>query len=97
LNPLYLIAEIHPHPEKLVEAKQAFDELMVATLQEPGCLLYDLVVEENSDTWIMLEKWASVEAWDLHMETAHVKSMNDLAPSISRTATILRFFSPVGA
>lgn len=96
MNPLYLIAEIHPNPEKLVEAKQAFEKLMDATLQEPGCLLYDLVVEENSDTWLMLEKWASVEAWNLHMETPHVKAINELSPSISRAATVLRFMNPVG-
>ena len=95
MNPLYLIAEIHPNPEKLSEAKLAFDELIAGTKSEPGCLLYDLVIEDKSDTWIMLEKWESVEAWNLHIETGHVKKMQRISPAFTSQDTLLRFLKPV--
>lgn len=95
MTPLYLIAEIYPHPDKLVAAREAFDDLIAKTTQEPGCLLYDLVIEQGSDHWLMLEKWESQEAWELHMETDHVKLINEVGSSLTRQPTVLRFLHPV--
>jgi quinol monooxygenase YgiN len=97
MTPLYLIAEIYPHPEKLVEARAIFAALTEKTLQEPGCLLYDLVVEDDSDHWLMLEKWESREAWDAHMQTDHVKQNQIDTPLISSKPTRLRFLTPAGS
>jgi len=95
MTPLYLIAEIFPLPDKIAEARDAFDELISKTSEEPGCLLFDLVIEQNSDHWLMLEKWASQEAWEQHMETDHVKHINHISPSFTQKATVLRFLDPV--
>jgi quinol monooxygenase YgiN len=99
MNPLYLIAEIHPLPEKLNDARTAFEALISESKKEPGCLLYDLVIESSvetgSETWIMMEKWASRDAWEQHMETPHVKHMNRISPAFSFAATVLRFLNPV--
>ena len=95
MKPLYLIAEIYPHPDKLNLARALFDELILKTLAEPGCLLYDLVIEEHSDHWLMLEKWESREAWEQHMLTDHVKSVNAAALEVTRSSTKLRFLSPL--
>jgi quinol monooxygenase YgiN len=95
MTPLYLIAEIYPHPEKLAEAREAFDDLIAKTMQEPGCLLYDLVIEQGGNHWLMLEKWASKEAWEQHMETDHVKHINQITPSLTHKQTLLRFLHPV--
>jgi quinol monooxygenase YgiN len=95
MTPLYLIAEIYPHPDKLAEAREAFDDLIAKTMQEPGCLLYDLVIEQDGDHWLMLEKWASKEAWEQHMETDHVKHINQISSSLTHKQTLLRFLHPV--
>lgn len=95
MKPLYLIAEIHPHPEKLDQAKKAFDELVTETIKEPGCLLYDLVIEQGSDSWLMVEKWESKTHWEAHMETEHVKKINELASDFVTRETKLRFLHPV--
>ena len=96
MTPLYLIAEIYPHPEKLQEARAIFEALVFKTLQEPGCLLYDLVIEEGSDCWLMLEKWESRQAWEAHMETDHVRQNQTDTSTVSRAQTVLRFLSPIG-
>jgi quinol monooxygenase YgiN len=98
MNPLYLIAEIHPLPEKLNDARAALEALILESKKELGCLLYDLVIEsstEGSETWIMMEKWESKQAWDRHMETAHVEQMNRLSPDFSQRETKLRFLHPL--
>lgn len=92
--PLYLIAEIHPDSSKIEEARSAYLALIAETLKEPGCLLYDLVAEEDSSTWIMLEKWESKAAWNLHMETEHVKRINENSAAFSTKDTKLRFLNP---
>jgi len=93
LNPLYLIAEIHPDPSKIEEAKAAYLALIAETLKEPGCLLYDLVAEDHSSSWIMLEKWESRDAWNAHMQTAHVKHINQSSAAFSSKETTLRFLT----
>lgn len=91
MRPLYLIAEIYPDPEKLSEAKKAFEELIAATQKEKGCLLYDLVIEEGNACWMMLEKWETRSAWDEHMKTNHVIAMNAASPKFTSQPTRLRF------
>ena len=58
-------------------------------------MLYDLVIEQDGDHWLMLEKWASKEAWEQHMETDHVKHINQITPSLTHKQTLLRFLHPV--
>lgn len=95
MKPLYLIAEIHPHPENLQFAKDAFGELVTETLKEPGCLLYDLVIEDGATNWLMIEKWETKQAWEAHMETDHVKKINEIAADFVIKETKLRFLHPV--
>ena len=95
MQPLYLIAEIVPRPDRLDEARSAFTELVAATLAEPGCELYDLVQSpEDPATWLMLEKWASREAWDAHMRTEHVIAHNARAGDFLVGPAVLRFYDP---
>lgn len=95
MTPFYLIAEIYPDPNKLPEAKAAFEELIQATRREPGCLLYELVAEEGSNTWLMIEKFESKQAWDSHMLEEHVQKMDAISESFTREKTKLRFFTPL--
>jgi quinol monooxygenase YgiN len=95
MKPLYLIAEIFPHPDKLLEARAAFAELIAATKKEQGCLLYDLVTEGTSETWLMIEKWESRQAWDAHMLEPHVVHINSIESEITRAPTKLNFYNPL--
>ena len=96
MQPLYLVAVITPRPDRVDEARTAFAHLVSATLQEPGCELYDLVVNpDDPGTWLMLEKWASRDAWDAHMRTDHVIAHNATADAFLSGPAELRFYDPV--
>lgn len=69
--------------------------LMSATKLEPGCELYDLVQESNQDCLVMMEKWESEVAWNAHMQTSHVKHINNFNPNLFEKATELRFYKAV--
>jgi quinol monooxygenase YgiN len=93
---LYLVADIYPNLEKRSEALAAYQELIEHSLAEPGCLLYDLVEDENnSNVWHMLEKWESKEVWDKHMESDHVLKMQGIEPEITAKPTVLHFLTEV--
>ena len=94
---LYLKADIYPDLSKQEQAKAAFQELIKHSLAEPGCLLYDLVVDDNNPTvWHMFEKWESKEVWDKHMTSDHVAKIQQLEESLLIAPTKLNFYEPVG-
>lgn len=93
---LYLKADIYPNLAKREEVEAAYAELMRASLSEPGCLLYDLVVdEENPQVWHMFEKWESRDAWNDHMKTEHVAKIQQLEPELIVVPTKLNFYTSV--
>jgi quinol monooxygenase YgiN len=95
MEPLYLVAVIKPVIEKAEDARAYLAVMMAAAAQEEGCHFYDLVVSEDEpDTWLMLEKWASREAWDAHMLTDHVATGNAAMANLLREPTELRFYQP---
>lgn len=96
MSALYLIAEIYPHPDHIEEARAEFSHLIAETLKEPGCLMYDLVQTDRGESWLMIEKWSSTEAWESHMQTPHVISHNQISKEFTIAATRLSFYGPVG-
>ena len=95
MQPLYLVAEIRPKFEVRDQVRAKLDALIAAALLEDGCVVYDLVVsEDDPDTWLMIEKWASRESWDAHMLTTHVVAFLAEGVSLFREPTELRLYNP---
>ena len=94
-QPLYLIASIYPESAHIEFLKAEFNKLIIEAYKEPGCEMYDLVVGEGEDHWVMMEKWSSKAHWDYHMLTAHVKHINSIDKKYFRKPTELRFLNPV--
>ncbi len=96
LSYLYLKADIFPDLTKREEVEAAYRELITASLDEPGCLLYDLVVDDaNPSVWHMFEKWQSREVWDRHMASAHVAKIQSIESGLTVKATVLNFYDSV--
>jgi quinol monooxygenase YgiN len=64
-----------------------------ATREEPGNIFMELVVGDDPETWLMLEKFVSREAWEEHMTLAHVTEGNAYLADKLREPTELRFYS----
>ena len=91
---LYLKAEIYPDLSKRTEVEAAYRELIEASLAEPGCHLYDLVIDEADDSvWYMFEKWESRELWENgHMKSPHVAKIQQIEADLTVKPTILNFY-----
>lgn len=90
--PLFLIAVIKPdmaHADAVVERLRLMRD---ATRAEPGNVFMELVVGEEPDTWLMMEKFASREAWEQHMTLPHVTEGNAFLAGKLREPTELRFY-----
>lgn len=72
-NPLTIVARIEAHPDKIDLVKSELLKLVAPTLQEAGCIQYDLH-QDNDDPAVFLfyENWQSRELWQAHMNNAHL-------------------------
>jgi len=94
MTALYLIAEIHPKQDQLQALAPEFSKLIDKTRAEKGCIFYDLVQEEGSKGWLMVEKWESRLDWENHDKSEHVRHMQSLGHLFEKD-TNLRFMTEV--
>ena len=92
-GPLYLVAVIKPRMELADVVVERLRLMRDATREEPGNAFMELVVGEDPDTWLMLEKFHSREAWERHMTLSHVTEGNDFLADKLREPTELRFYT----
>lgn len=95
MTSLYLVAELFPSPQRHDQAKAALEKLVAATRQEVGCELYELVAEQESGSWFILEKWSTRPDWELHMTTDHIKEIQETSSEYLLQPANLRFFEPI--
>ena len=89
---LVLIAVIKPRMEYADSVAERLRLMRDATREEPGNVFMELVVGDDPDTWLMLEKFDSREAWEEHMTLPHVTEGNAFLADKLREPTELRFY-----
>lgn len=92
-GPLFLIAVIKPRMERADEVVDRLRAMRDATREEPGNVFMELVVGDDDETWLMLEKFSSREAWEHHMTLPHVTEGNTFLADKLREPTELRFYA----
>ena len=91
-SPLFLIAVIKPEMAQADAVVERLRLMRDATRAEPGNVFMELVVGEEPDTWLMLEKFTSRAAWEEHMTLPHVTEGNTYLADKLREPTELRFY-----
>ena len=70
---LTIVAKIIAKSEKSEFVKQELIKLIEPTRAEEGCIDYVLHQDnENENTFLFFENWASRELWQVHMNTTHI-------------------------
>jgi quinol monooxygenase YgiN len=69
-----VVATIKPLPEHADAVVAAFTEVIPHVHEEDGCELYAL--HQTGDRLIMVEKWASPEALEVHSKGANLAALN---------------------
>ena len=91
-GPFFLIAVIKPDMAQADAVAECLRLMRDATREEPGNVFMELVVGDEPDTWLMLEKFVSREAWEQHMTLPHVTEGNAYLADKLREPTELRFY-----
>ena len=72
-----VVARIVSLPEKVEELKALLLKLVEATRQETGCIKYELLQNQAEPTdFTFVEEWASDDALDAHMKSAHMEAIS---------------------
>ena len=79
-SPITVIARLDAKPEFADRFRAALNPLIAATLQEPGCLRYQLHQSlESPHGWMLHEEWESEAALDAHQQQPHFIAFASLA------------------
>jgi quinol monooxygenase YgiN len=90
-GPLYLVVTIKPRLDRLAEAEAQLQSMRKYTLTEQGCVfMHFLAPQDNSDTWMMIEKFRSRAAWDEHMRAPYNTEGNKILEDLLREPSELR-------
>lgn len=82
-DPVRVVATLKAKSGKGPELLAAWPELAAKVRAEEGCLAYDLhAVLGDDDGFVVLERWASMEALKAHGASDHMKEFGTLAASL---------------
>jgi len=69
---VHVVAHLIARAESAQEVRALLLHLLDATRREPGCLQYDLLVEEtNPAAFTFVEQWTNVAALEAHFKAPH--------------------------
>ncbi|BAT51523.1 Antibiotic biosynthesis monooxygenase [Nostoc sp. NIES-3756] len=75
---LRVVARIVALPDKVEELKAILLGLIEPTRQEVGVIKYELLQNQSDPTdFTFVEEWASAEALDTHLASAHLQAAAD--------------------
>ncbi len=93
-GPLFLVVTIKPKLDRMAEAEAQLQSMRRHTLTEPGCVFMHLVQpQDDPDSWVMLEMFASRAAWDEHMQQPYNTEGNRILEGLLREPSDLRLFT----
>jgi len=76
MSEVVVVGSFKAEPGKEAEALEAFKALVEPTHAEPGCILYALNQGVDDPARLaFIERWASREELDAHLESPHIKAL----------------------
>lgn len=92
---LTVVARMTAKPGKEADLRSALEALVPITVQEDGCVNYDLhVAQDDPATFFFYENWESGEHLDAHLGAAHLvdfaSKLDDLLEGGSEGLVITR-------
>ena len=80
-----VVAHIHAKPGQEAAVREVLQGNIAPTLQEEGCLRYDLFVDiSDPGKFTFIEEWASLAALEKHGQSAHITAGRALMKDLLR-------------
>ncbi len=68
-----IVARVIAHPDQVEAVKSVLIELIEPTRQEEGCIVYELLQNQQDPTdFTFVEEWASNTLLEAHLGSAHI-------------------------
>ncbi|WP_207481817.1 putative quinol monooxygenase [Arenibaculum pallidiluteum] len=96
-GPFVVIAEFVVKPGRMAEfLDAALDDARASLRDEPGCRQFDVIRPETQpggfgDTVVFYEVYDNREAFDTHLQTAHLARFREAFPPLVETERPVRF------
>ncbi len=91
-----VVGSFHAQPGKEAEAVEAFKALVEPTHREEGCILYALHHGADDPRRLaFIERWASRELLDAHLQSAHVKKVLERAEELFGDSADIVVYEPL--
>ncbi|MFH7524990.1 putative quinol monooxygenase [Aeromonas enteropelogenes] len=96
-SPVIVIAQLEAKPEFAAQFRAALSPLIAATLQESGCLRYQLHQDlDHPHSWMLYEVWESEAALTTHQSQPHfIEFLAKTGPWFA--GSTIRRYQPLGA
>ena len=86
---IHVIAIITAHPGKRTQLLELFQAVVPVVREEQGCIEYGVVVDVanaspafGTDTYVVVEKWESLEALKAHSVAPHMQAFGEAARNL---------------
>ena len=78
-----VVAHIQAKPSQEAAVREVLEGFIAPTLQENGCLRYELFVDLDDPTkFTFIEEWASRDALNVHGQSAHITAGRAKMPEL---------------
>lgn len=86
---IHVIAIITAHPGKRTALLELFQAVIPVVREEQGCIEYGVAVDApnvdpafGADTYVVVEKWESLETLKAHSAAPHMKAFGEAAKNL---------------
>ena len=94
MSAIRVVAHLRARPDKVEETRQALTGLVEPTRAEPGCIVYELLQNNDDPTdFTFVEEWSGDQALDLHLQTDHIKDVVAKAEELLATPPDIRRYT----
>ncbi len=81
------------HTDRL---RTALEAMIEPSLDEPGCLAYQLYIDPNRpEQMVLVEEWEDEEALQVHFSTAHFAQVSEVLDQVLAEPLALRRLAPL--
>jgi quinol monooxygenase YgiN len=96
MSEVVVVGSFTARPGKEAEAVEAFKALVEPTHREEGCILYALHQGvDDARRLAFVERWASRELLDAHLQSAHVKTVLERVEEIFGDSADIVVYEPL--
>ena len=91
--PVQLLAHIEAKPGQEAALTAVLQTLVDASRRESTCIQYDLWRDQDQPTvFVMVERWASLEATEVHGQTPHFQAfLRDSPPLLAKPLAVKHY------